>query len=317
MGAAGASARREYERRLAREAARLRANRVPLLVPTIATPIVAYLGVRFGLPWVIDSVLRSVAESGSRTTTPVDPKPYAQLALLVALAATVSVVRTLWGTRQSTTAWRIGARGEEATATRLTQLPESFRVLHDLPMPGSRANIDHVVVGPTGVFTVETKNYQSGVEIKRGTVWASGRDRSEIVDQADRQAQAIAIKTGQDVTPLIVIHGGVRVGWFSSPIVRGVRLCGPKSLVDVIASRPPMLDEAACEAAMAAITGGARSSRSDSAPVAAPTPVERPAEERCACGGRFVLRHRRSDGAPFYGCSEFPACRRTRPAPQV
>ena len=32
----------------------------------------------------------------------------------------------------------------------------------------------------------------------------------------------------------------------------------------------------------------------------------------CACGATMVLRQRRSDGSPFWGCSRFPACRQTR-----
>ena len=34
----------------------------------------------------------------------------------------------------------------------------------------------------------------------------------------------------------------------------------------------------------------------------------------CACGATMVLRQRRSDGSPFWGCSRFPACRQTRAA---
>jgi hypothetical protein len=34
----------------------------------------------------------------------------------------------------------------------------------------------------------------------------------------------------------------------------------------------------------------------------------------CRCGAPMVLRHRRSDGAAFYGCATFPACRHTQPA---
>ena len=45
-------------------------------------------------------------------------------------------------------AWETGSAGEEHTAAQLTRLPPSFFVLHDLHVPGSDANIDHLVVGP-------------------------------------------------------------------------------------------------------------------------------------------------------------------------
>ena len=32
------------------------------------------------------------------------------------------------------------------------------------------------------------------------------------------------------------------------------------------------------------------------------------------CGSRMVLRHRKSDGKPFFGCTRYPACKGTRPA---
>ena len=32
------------------------------------------------------------------------------------------------------------------------------------------------------------------------------------------------------------------------------------------------------------------------------------------CGAKMVLRHRKSDGAAFYGCSQYPQCRGTRQA---
>lgn len=38
-------------------------------------------------------------------------------------------------------------------------------------------------------------------------------------------------------------------------------------------------------------------------------------ELRCPkCGAKMVLRHRKSDGAAFYGCSRYPQCRGTRQA---
>lgn len=53
-------------------------------------------------------------------------------------------------------------------------------------MPGSRANINHVVIGPTGVFTVKTKNYSSDVIVRRGEVRHAGRSMDKVVQQAKR-----------------------------------------------------------------------------------------------------------------------------------
>jgi hypothetical protein len=52
---------------------------------------------------------------------------------------------------------RLGLRGEQAVAEKLLELaPEGYRSFHDLPA-GKDWNIDHVLVGPPGVFAIETK----------------------------------------------------------------------------------------------------------------------------------------------------------------
>ena len=58
--------------------------------------------------------------------------------------------------------WKKGYRGEEAVATALVDdLPDSYCVVNDLST--EFGNVDHVVVGPTGVFAVETKNWRGTV----------------------------------------------------------------------------------------------------------------------------------------------------------
>jgi len=58
-----------------------------------------------------------------------------------------------------------GLRGEDLVGYRLEGLPEEFRVVHDLATEAG--NVDHVVIGPTGVFALDTKTW-------RGTVASDG-----------------------------------------------------------------------------------------------------------------------------------------------
>jgi hypothetical protein len=67
--------------------------------------------------------------------------------------------------------WEAGAEGEERTAQELTRLHRGYYVLHDLHVPGSSANIDHLVVGPTGVWLIDTKAYSVPLRYGDGTVW--------------------------------------------------------------------------------------------------------------------------------------------------
>ena len=61
-----------------------------------------------------------------------------------------------WGLRfkpsPDAVAWRRGAAGERRTAGLLAVLErQGWAVLHDLAVPGSRTNVDHLVIGPGGV----------------------------------------------------------------------------------------------------------------------------------------------------------------------
>jgi hypothetical protein len=65
--------------------------------------------------------------------------------------------------------WYWGALGEIAVGPRLTRLGKEWTVLHAVPVGERDADIDHVVIGPGGVFTINTKNH-SGQR-----VWVAGR----------------------------------------------------------------------------------------------------------------------------------------------
>lgn len=54
-------------------------------------------------------------------------------------------------------AWYLGALGELDVARRLGSLGEGWAVLHSLPIGTRGSDIDHVVVGAAGVFTINTK----------------------------------------------------------------------------------------------------------------------------------------------------------------
>jgi hypothetical protein len=71
------------------------------------------------------------------------------------------VVLALTDEPQSTRAWAVGARGEEKLAEAL----DGFTVLHDRRVPGTRGNIDHIVIAPAGVFVVDAKSYEGSIEL--------------------------------------------------------------------------------------------------------------------------------------------------------
>ncbi len=100
------------------------------------------------------------------------------------------VVLALSDDPHSTNAWAYGANGERALGNILDPLREQrLGVLHDRRMPRSRANIDHIVVAPHGVFVIDAKNYKGRVERRdRGGLFSTdyrlyvgGRDKTQLV----------------------------------------------------------------------------------------------------------------------------------------
>src|SRR5687767_14412041 len=51
-----------------------------------------------------------------------------------------------------------GADGELVTGWWLGRLPDGWRVIHDVSVGDACANVEHLVIGPAGVFTIGTKN---------------------------------------------------------------------------------------------------------------------------------------------------------------
>jgi hypothetical protein len=111
--------------------------------------------------------------------------------------------------------WMRGAAGEEATARLLARLPaRRWVVRHDLRIPGSRANLDHLVIGPSGVWVVDTKTTRAEVQVRWGTVRFGGRRLDP--EPTRWEAEVVADRLGVPVRALIVVHGpGLRRrgGW--------------------------------------------------------------------------------------------------------
>jgi len=103
---------------------------------------------------------------------------------------------------QSTTAWASGGQGEAKNGAWLDKLRnEGVAVLHDRRIPGSRANIDHIVISPacSSVFVVDSKRYKGRVEQRdRGGLFRTdlhlcvgGRDRTSLVGGMAAQVDAV------------------------------------------------------------------------------------------------------------------------------
>ena len=91
-------------------------------------------------------------------------------------------------------AWRQGAEGERRTGAALATLEaQGWAVLHDLPWPGRPfANIDHIAVGPTGVYVIDSKNWSGRVEVRQGVLRQNGFSRDSDCQGAAGATAAVA-----------------------------------------------------------------------------------------------------------------------------
>lgn len=132
-----------------------------------------------------------------------------------------------------------GARGEERVAGVLGGLPDAYHVFHDYVAGGE--HVDHVVVGPAGVFSVETKSWRGGVAFEDGHILVNGALPSrDPLSQARREAEQVRTKLkrlgfGMSVVPVVC---------FASDTFRaGAAMCGAVQVMNAAAIRDWLLSQ--------------------------------------------------------------------------
>jgi hypothetical protein len=105
--------------------------------------------------------------------------------------------------------WQRGAAGERRTARLLRRLTrDGYVVFHDLAMPGSDANVDHLVIGPTGVFVVDSKQWSGQVhQGADGLVWHNRYRLDRTLDTVRWEATAVGRLLGTRTAALLCVHG--------------------------------------------------------------------------------------------------------------
>ena len=69
-----------------------------------------------------------------------------------------NLVARVLGVETDERSWRVGAEGEEKVGRRLGSLPQGWHQLHSIPVGNRGSDIDHLVIGPGGVFSLNTKH---------------------------------------------------------------------------------------------------------------------------------------------------------------
>jgi Nuclease-related domain len=152
-----------------------------------------------------------------------------------------------------------GAVGEEQVGGLLDGLARrGWHAIHDVSL--GRGNVDHIVIGPGGIFTVETKSHPGPVQV--------GRVHGAVLAQAQAQRRAIEGVTQSHVEPLLVYSRA----WVDRPLSRrkGVRVVPARMLPGYLDRQPQRLEpeevEAACDRlAQAVLDAAGRDRRQRSA----------------------------------------------------
>jgi len=204
--------------------------------------------IAFGIPPLVGAALVWVA---------VHLTGYAQLigfgvALIGLIASLLFVTRRLIAGIDTWRNVNLGYFGERIVGEALDPLKaEGFRVFHDVPGGDEKSpfNIDHVIVGPSGVFSIETKTRRKGRAragfaeheiIYDGQVLAYpwGEDRHGL-DQALRQARWLQTWLGQLLGSDIAVQPVLTFpGWMVITRTRGaVTVLNPKQIPAAVALR--------------------------------------------------------------------------------
>lgn len=158
---------------------------------------------------------------------------------------------------QRVKAWSTGASGERIVGAALDALVDrECIVLHDRRIPGSKANIDHLVVSRTAVFVINAKKWSGRLERRdRGgpfrhdvRLFVGGRDRTKAAEASLREGSLVRGRLGGpwDGTPVVPVlcFTGVEVGLFTRPfVIGGVHVTWPRAIGKLVCG-PATLDSA-------------------------------------------------------------------------
>ncbi len=116
---------------------------------------------------------------------------------------------------------------------------QGWHVVHDASL--GRGNVDHILIGPGGVFTVETKSHPGPVRV--------GRLHGGVLSQAQAQRKAVEGIVGEHVEPLVVFSRA----WVDRPLSRrkGVRVVPARMLLGYVDRQPQRLSAEEVERAHA------------------------------------------------------------------
>ncbi|GAA1581582.1 MULTISPECIES: nuclease-related domain-containing protein [Kribbella] len=153
--------------------------------------------------------------------------------------------------------WYSGALGELEVGRMLRRLGPRWTVLHALPIGGGDTDIDHLIVGQAGVFTVNTKHHPGQRVWVAGHGFLVGGQRQGYIRKSQTEAQRVARLLGNAVGWPVPVQAVVAVLGSASFTVKappiGVHVIKAGALVRWLKRRPPVLTGQQLEAVLGVV----------------------------------------------------------------
>ncbi len=126
-----------------------------------------------------------------------------------AQAPVLNFICRMLGEKTEERAWRVGAKGEEKVAKELAKLGSAWRVLHAIEVGQNGSDIDHIVIGPPGVTTLNSKRHPHGTAwVGERMVMVNGQKTDYLRNsrfEAQRAARLLSTACGRSVAAVAAV----------------------------------------------------------------------------------------------------------------
>jgi hypothetical protein len=153
----------------------------------------------------------------------------------------------LLGVHTEERAWRVGAKGEQLVAGQLERLGPSWHVIHSVTLSETGTDLDHLVIGPAGVFCLNTKSHPDAkVWVAGDTFLVNGHRPEHNYVRASRSegrkvSRVLTAACGFDVAvqPVVVVVNAAGLEVKEQPV--DVRICSRRRIIEWLRSQPQVL----------------------------------------------------------------------------
>jgi hypothetical protein len=162
----------------------------------------------------------------------------------------LNVVARVLGVHTEAAAWTKGGKGEELVGKRLAKLGPEWRVIHSIPVGTKGTDIDHLVIGPGGVFSLNAKNHRGKrVWVNTEVVKVNGQNQ-KYIQISEHEAQKVSRKLSAACGFAVAVTGVVVVVADSFKVAgtpTRARVVGRKDIAYWLRKQPKVLDAAAVD----------------------------------------------------------------------